>query len=212
MFSNSSLSATRISPFQVSPVINAISEGSSKRNFLPKMVESWLVPCRNRRAFNHCHKKDHWAIKNGSPIIEKDTTTRLDVHHTCAINSAVCLSFVSLIPIMSTNFIIAFQSKSVDQMSGMLERTSVPGWPCGWKESVFSDTASCPQLPIATVLSLHIIGWRSKPSSTKTTNHVQNICITRRSRFGNDPYSMSRIWCVTNGAARALVLVRLIGH
>ena len=53
-------------------------------------------------------KRNHWAIKNGSPIIEKDTTTRLDVHHTCAINSVVCLSFVNLIPIMSTNFIIAF--------------------------------------------------------------------------------------------------------
>ena len=91
-------------------------------------------------------------------IIEENNTIRLDVHHTFATDSVVCLSFVSLIPIMSTNFIIAFQTKNVDQMSGMLERTSVPGWPSGWKESVFPDTASCPHPPIATVLSLHTIG------------------------------------------------------
>ena len=57
--SNSSMSAIKISPFQVHPRSMHIRRNIAGKTFFP----NWWISWRNRIIFNRCPKKNHWAIK-----------------------------------------------------------------------------------------------------------------------------------------------------
>ena len=64
--SNSSMSPTKVSRFQISPREQGVAEEYSRENFLTKLVESWLVFRGNRVLFNHRTKWNLWSFKRFS--------------------------------------------------------------------------------------------------------------------------------------------------
>ena len=60
--SNSTVSATMMSPFPDASRILNTSQEDSKWHFLTKLMESWLVFRRNRMVFYRGAKRDHWSF------------------------------------------------------------------------------------------------------------------------------------------------------
>ena len=77
--SSSSMSATKISPFQIHSRNQCVSEEPSTYNFLTKLVEPWLVFRRNRMIFIHCTTRDDLALKwfSESPFIKSFPTCQV---------------------------------------------------------------------------------------------------------------------------------------
>ena len=67
MFSNSSMSATRISPFQIHPAINAHLRKYFWQNFLVKWMMPGLVSRKNRITFNQLLQEELLVLLSGSP-------------------------------------------------------------------------------------------------------------------------------------------------
>ena len=61
MFSTFSMSATRISLFQILPAINAYSKNISGKIFLSNLVVLTGLVQKKGVMFNHCTRRNHWA-------------------------------------------------------------------------------------------------------------------------------------------------------
>ena len=85
MFSNSSMSATSISPLQNNHRDWCISDEYSCQNCLAELVKPCLVSCRNRIIFNHCTKRKFSTFKwfSESPFIRSFPICQevLDISH-----------------------------------------------------------------------------------------------------------------------------------
>ena len=64
--SNSSISATDVSPFQIPPRVERISKEYTWQDFRTKLMQSRKVFCRNKVIFDHCSKRYYWSVQRHS--------------------------------------------------------------------------------------------------------------------------------------------------
>ena len=78
--SNSSMSATQMSPFEILSRVQDITEECTWQDFRTKLMQSRLVFRGNRVIFDHCSKRYNWSVKeNSEPPFIRCFLTRQEI-------------------------------------------------------------------------------------------------------------------------------------